>query len=154
MARSDALAQTGAPARLAERLAALATTELVPEMALVARMSGAQPETAAKAILSLSALFRIGRMEDAARTIVTTDYYDGLALSRAHDMIAAARRGMAVAALKGHGQADDPVAAWVAAGGERIDRTRERLQALTESGDITLSRLAVAAGLMHDLTGL
>ncbi len=154
MARTEALAQTGAPARLAERLAALPTTELVPEMALVARLSGTRPEAAAKAILSLSALFRIGRIEDAARTIVTTDYYDGLALSRAHDMIAAARRGMAVAALKAHADADDPVAAWVTAGGERIDRTRERLQALTESGDITLSRLAVAAGLMHDLAGL
>ncbi len=153
-ARVDAIAQSGAPAKLAERLAGLSLSELVPEMALVARLGEASPDEAAKAILSLNALFRIGRIEDAARSIMPGDYYDGLALSRAHDMIAAARRGMAVAALRTHGKADDPVAAWVQAGGQRIERARERLQGLTESGEITLSRLAVAAGLMNDLAGM
>ena len=46
----------------------------------------------------------------------------------------------------------DPVAAWLEAGGDRIAKTRERLQALTEGGDITVSRLSVASGLMSDLT--
>jgi glutamate dehydrogenase len=46
------------------------------------------------------------------------------------------------------------VAAWVDAGGQRIARARERLQALTEGGEITVSRLTVAAGLMSDLTDL
>ena len=49
---------------------------------------------------------------------------------------------MAVAALAGFGKAGDPVAAWLEAGGERIAATRERLQALTEGGDITVSRLS------------
>ena len=154
IARVEALAQSGAPPKLAERLAALADAELVPEMALVGRIAAVPADAAARAILSLNAQFRIGRIEDAARSIVTTDYYDGLALSRAHDMIGIARRGMAVAALRNHASADDPVAAWVEAGGERIRRARERLQALTEGGDITLSRLSVAAGLMNDLAGV
>jgi glutamate dehydrogenase len=154
IARSQGLVQAGAPGRLAERLAALPVAELIPEMAMVARLAGVGPEAAAKAILSLSAHFRIGRIEDAARTIVVSDYYDGLALSRAHDMIAAARRGMAVAALRSQGKAEDAVSAWIEAGGARIERARERLQALTESGDVTLSRLSVAAGLMNDLAEL
>ena len=77
-----------------------------------------------------------------------------MALSRAGDTIGAARRGMAVAALTGFGKAGDPVAAWLEAGGERIGKARERLQALTEGGDITVSRLSVASGLMSDLAGL
>jgi glutamate dehydrogenase len=36
----------------------------------------------------------------------------------------------------------------------RISRTRDRLQSLTEGGDITVSRLTVAAGLMSDLTDI
>ena len=48
--------------------------------------------------------------------------------------------------------AADPVAAWLEAGGERVARIRERLQALTEGGDITVSRLSVASGLMSDLS--
>ena len=52
------------------------------------------------------------------------------------------------------GAKGDPVAAWLDAGGERIARARERLVALTEGGDITVSRLTVASGLMSDMTGL
>ncbi|WP_210212743.1 hypothetical protein, partial [Mesorhizobium sp. M7A.F.Ca.ET.027.03.2.1] len=62
--------------------------------------------------------------------------------------------GIAVAALTGHAGTADPVAAWLDAGGERVARIRERLQALTEGGDITVSRLSVASGLMSDLTGM
>ena len=53
-------------------------------------------------------------------------------------------------AAKAKGDKSDPVAAWLASGGERIARLRDRLQALTE-GDVTVSKLSVAAGLMGDL---
>jgi glutamate dehydrogenase len=85
------------------------------------------------------------------RSIAVTDYYDGLALARASDTIGHARRGIAVSALTADGTSGDPVAAWLAAGGERIRRTREQLQALTEGGELTVSRLSVASGLMSDL---
>jgi glutamate dehydrogenase len=68
-------------------------------------------------------------------------------------MIGAARRGMTVSVLTGYGDRAEPVAAWIEAGGQRMAQARERLQALTESGDISLSRLTVAAGIMADLAG-
>ena len=153
-ARRAGFAAAGAPAKLAEHLAALDVYELIPDIALVGRQAGVAAETAARAFFGVSEAFRIGRIEDAARAIQPSDYYDGLALSRANDMIGAARRGIAISALASFGTAADPVAAWIEAGGERIARARERLQALTEGGDITVSRLSVAAGLMGDLTGL
>src|SRR5690606_19311051 len=134
-----------------EQLALAEIAELVPDIALVAKTAKADMVSAAKAFFAVSEAFRIGRIEDAARAISTPDYYDGLALSRATDMIGAARRGIAVAALTRFGKQADPVAAWLSAGGEAISRTRERLQALTEGGDITVSRLSVASGLMADL---
>ena len=79
----------------------------------------------------------------------------GWRLSRAagHDRRRpAGHRGLGAFGVRG--QADQPVGAWLEAGGERIARTRERLQALTEGGDITVSRLSVASGLMSDLTAL
>jgi glutamate dehydrogenase len=151
-ARRHGFFKVGAPERLAERLALADVAELVPDIALVAKTAKADVVAAAKAYFGVSEAFRISRIEDAARGISTPDYYDGLALSRATDMIGAARRGIAVAALTGYGKEADPVAAWLAAGGERVGRTRERLQALTEGGDITVSRLSVASGLMADLT--
>jgi glutamate dehydrogenase len=105
----------------------------------------------ARAFFAVTGGSRSGRVVDAAGAISTSDYYEDLALSRAIDTIGAARRGIAVAALAGFGKTDDSVAAWLESGGTHVARTRERLQALTESGEITVSRLSVAAGLMSDL---
>ncbi|MER9934741.1 NAD-glutamate dehydrogenase [Mesorhizobium sp. M0088] len=148
------LFKSGAPEGLAGQLALSEVAELIPDIALTARTAGADIVAAAKAFFAVSDAFRIPRVEDAARSITPSDYYDQLALSRATDTIGAARRGIAVAALTGHAKTADPVVAWLDAGGERVARIRERLQALTEGGDITVSRLSVASGLMSDLTGM
>ncbi|MBX3598962.1 MAG: NAD-glutamate dehydrogenase [Rhizobiaceae bacterium] len=152
--RRDGYIEAGVPEALAQRLALTEVSELIPDIALVAKQSGSDIIAAAKAFFALTDAFRIGRIEDASRSIATADYYDGLALSRALDMTSAARRGMAVSALTRYEKAGDPVGAWLEAGGERIARLRERLQTLTEGGELTVSRLSVAAGLMGDLTGL
>jgi glutamate dehydrogenase len=144
----------GASAALARRLTALRLAEIIPDIAALAGQAGAALDKAAAAFLAVTEAFRIGRIEDAARQIQPADYYEGLALGRANDMIGAARRGIAAAALKDGGGARDPVGAWIGAGGDRVARTRERLQALTEGGDITVARLTVASGLMADLAGL
>ncbi len=150
--RRHGLFKAGAPEKLAEQLAMAEVAELIPDIALTARMANADIVAAAKAFFAVSDAFRIPRVEDAARSIMPSDYYDQLALSRAADTIGASRRGIAVAALTAHADTADPVAAWLEAGGERVGRIRERLQALTEGGDITVSRLSVASGLMSDLT--
>ena len=150
-ANRHAFVAGGAPDTLAERLSNLTVAELIPDIALVARRSGAELLAAARAFFAVSEAFRIVRIEEAARTITPSDYYDGLALSRATDMIGAARRGIAISALQNHAKSDDPVASWLEAGGERIVRVRERLQALTEGGELSVSRLTVASGLMSDL---
>ncbi|MGB3500541.1 MAG: NAD-glutamate dehydrogenase [Mesorhizobium sp.] len=149
--RREALIAAQVPAALAERLSRLELAEFVPDIALVARRAKAGLVEAARAYFAVTEAFRIGRIEDAARALSPSDYYDGMALSRAEDTIAAARRSIAIAALTGFAKSADPVADWLASGGERIGRLRERLQALTEGGDITVSRLSVAAGLMGDL---
>ena len=149
--RTHALFKAGAPERLAERIAFLNIVELIPDIVRVAGEAKADLVAAARAFFAVSDAFRVGRISDAARTIMPADYYDGLALSRAMETINAARRGMAVNALGGHGKDDDPVGAWLEAGGHRFTRARDRLQTLTEGGDLTVSRLSVAAGLMSDL---
>ncbi|TPI33807.1 NAD-glutamate dehydrogenase [Mesorhizobium sp. B3-1-9] len=152
--RRHGLFKGGAPEKLAGQLALAEVAELIPDVALTARTANADIVSAAKAFFAVSDAFRIPRVEEAARSIMPPDYYDQLALSRATDTIGVARRGIAVAALTAHGTAADPVGAWLEAGGERVARIRERLQALTEGGDITVSRLSVASGLMSDLTGM
>ena len=150
--RAHELFKAGAPEDLAQRVAFLSIAELVPDIADVARDAKADLVDAARAFFAVTDAFRIGRISDAARSITPNDYYDGLALARATETVGAARRGAAVAALSAYGKKNDPVAVWLEAGGDRIARARDRLQALTEGGDLTVSRLSVAAGLLADLS--
>lgn len=152
--RSHAYFKAGAPDPLSANLALLDILHLVPDIALVAQTSGADLQAAARAFFAVTDLFRIGKIEEAVRSIVSTDYYDGLALARASDLIGVARRAIAGAALATAPQDADAVAHWVEEGMTRVARTRERLQALTEGGDLTVSRLTVAAGLLADLAGI
>jgi glutamate dehydrogenase len=149
--RTHELFKAGAPEALAKRIAFLSIAELVPDIARVASEAKSGLVEAAQAFFAVTDAFRIGRISDAARALSPSDYYDGLALSRATEMISSARNGMAAAALSRFGKQDDPVATWLEAGGERVARVRDRLQALTEGGELTVSRLTVASGLMSDL---
>ncbi|MFC6488170.1 NAD-glutamate dehydrogenase [Nitratireductor sp. GCM10026969] len=141
----------GTPADLAERLAFLDVSTLVPDIDLAAEAAGANLANAAGAFFAITEAFRISRIEAAAGSIAPSDYYDGLALTRALDTIDAARRSLTVAALSQYGSSTDAVAQWTEAGGEQVVRVRERLQSLTD-GDITVSRLTVASGLLADLS--
>ncbi len=147
-----AFVEKGAPEKLAQRLANLQLAGIMPDIALIAHLASADLVATAKTYFGVSEAFRIGRIEEAARTIPVTDYYDGLALSRASDTITQAARGITIAALKKHGKDKDPAATWFAEDAARIDQVKNRMVALTEGGDLTVSRLAVAAGLMSDLT--
>src|SRR5690606_34350014 len=89
----------GVPVDLARKLALLDALALVPDIALSAHAAGADLNRAAEAYFAISEAFRLGRMEAAAESVSPSDYYDGLALARALDMIDMARRNITVAAL-------------------------------------------------------
>jgi glutamate dehydrogenase len=141
----------GAPEKLGTRLANMTLAGLVPEIALIAEATKAELLTTAKAFFAVTEMFRIGRIENAANSIEVSDYYDGLALRRAQDMIGQARRSITEVALRKAKPGDDAAQAWADADRDRIDRTRNRIVSLVDSGDLTLSRLTVAAGLLGDL---
>ncbi len=151
--RVESLVQSGVPRELADRIAQLHIAELIPDIALVAASAKVELEIAAAAFFAVTEIFRIGRISEAARSISIADHYDELALTRVSDQINAARRGIAVLALTSFPVSATPVQEWVEAGGQGTERARGRLQSLTESGEITLSRLMLASGLMSDLAG-
>lgn len=145
------LRNASVPPELAEKLAWLHVQLLVPDILYTAEMANVDLADAAKTFFAITEMFRLNRIESAASDLAPTDYFDALALSQAMNRIDAARRAMAVAALANWSESDEPALSWADAGGERVVRVRERLQALVEGGEITVSRLSVAAGLMADL---
>lgn len=141
----------GAPEALAQWLAHLQLASILPDIALIAELAKAGIVDTAKTYFTVNEFFRIGQIAEAARAIPVTDYYDGLALSRSSETIMQAARDISIRTLAQFGAESNPAEAWLAADRERIDLVRGRMVALTEGGDLTVSRLAVAAGFLSDL---
>lgn len=140
----------GAPDSLAEKLARLSALLAAPDIALVAAEGDTALSDAARIHGAVDEALGLARIEAALRSFAATDYFDGLALWRAGDMIGAARRAIAAAALRGGG--GDPVAIWLARR-DPAGTVRAQVRAIADGGEITVSRLTVAAGLLGDLAG-
>ncbi len=148
--RLNELTAAGVPRELAWRLASLPALMLAPDVVLIATKAGRPVAEIAAIYFAVGSRFAIGTIVEAARGIATVDYYDGLALDRALDVIGDAERriSLAIAAGGGHGLA--AVDAWIAAKAERVERVRASIREIAATG-LTLSKLTVAASLLGDL---
>jgi len=150
-AAEKAYAGQGAPAHLATELAMIELASVIPDIILVARTAKAQAPQAANVYFALTELFGMARLESQAARIPVHDYYDGLALEQAQNLLAESLRKIAAAVLADFGGKAEPVAAWRQADtAGRIGETAARLQTLAAQ-DMSISRLTVAAGILADL---
>ena len=137
----------------ARRLAMLPITAMAPDILAASDATDRPTVDAARGYFDVTRRFRIGRLEHLAHRLAAHDYFDGLARQRALDTIHAARLAITIAALT-EGEGADPtqaVGAWVDVNKMRIGRVQDRIAELTDHGDLTVSRLTVAAGLLGDL---
>jgi glutamate dehydrogenase len=116
-AKRDLLIASKVPAALAERLARIELAELVPDVALVAHLAKAGIRRRGEGLFRVTDALRISRIEEAARALSPSDYYDAMALSRAEDTIDAARRGNRGCGAERSCQGGRPGRAWLEAGG-------------------------------------
>ncbi|MGV8937660.1 MAG: NAD-glutamate dehydrogenase [Allorhizobium sp.] len=143
--------RAGVPEDLAADIARLSTLTLVPEVMQIAQQTGASLARAVEGYIAVTEVFRIGRLLNAAQRVSTADHYDSLALTRCVDQIATARRNIVIAALTHHAAEKQPVHAWHAHDRIRINQLGTELVAISEGSEPSLSRIAVAAGLLTDL---
>ncbi len=144
----------GLPDKIAARLAMLPIMASAPDIIAAADATSRDIVPTAKAYFEVTQNFRIGRIERLAEQLPSDDYFDGLARQRALDTIHSARLAITKTALGANGS--DPSAAvdeWVDTNKLRIGRVQQRIVELTDHGELTVSRLTVAAGLMGDLVG-
>ena len=145
--RAAAFVAAGVPEGLAAPIAALPLVAAVPDMVLVAERTRASLDEAAAAFIGVAERFRILRLFELSRRIPVADYYDALALDRARGLLADAHRGIAAAALAGDGGLDG----WLARHGQEVARTLGAVAEITGADATSVSRFAVAAGLIGDL---
>jgi glutamate dehydrogenase len=157
----DAIAETaplaaeleaqGAPVELVTEIRMLSALVIVPEIMLIADRTGESMARATESYFAVTETFRVNRLIVSGERIGTSDHYESLALSRSLQQLASARRDIVTAALTEHRKEKKPVEAWIAADRVRVNRIGAELMTLGESGELTLPKISVAAGLLGDL---
>ncbi len=139
--------EAGAPEAIARTLARLPIAGLIPDILFAATQTGKSLNSAAMVFFSITDTFRIGKMVQAARTIETSDYYEGLALDRALQSLHKARRDIVIDILNSGGNSEH----WLKANHEAVESTLAQISGIVESDQATVSRLTVAANVLADL---
>ena len=147
--RRQQLAAAGVPDALATRVADLRPLIAAPDIVLVADRSRNPINRVAATYFAVTAFFGIERLTGAE--IAAADYFDRLALDRARDVIGDAKRKLTAAVLESGAWGAAAVAAWAATRKAEVERVRAATGAMASSG-LTVSKLAVAASMLEDLT--
>ena len=150
-AAARASVAAGVPEAIAVRLAALPILADATDIHLVAEKAGTKLARAASVYFAVGEHFRIARIENAARRLPITDYYDGLALDRALQRLAEAHRAIAAEALAENAGHAAPFARWLDARQSVVERIVARVGQITEGDELNVSRVAVAANLLAEL---
>jgi glutamate dehydrogenase len=148
-ARQQGLIAAGLPDALAARFADLVALAAAPDIVLVADRSRNPVNRVAATYFAVAAFFGVERLTGAE--IAAADYFDRLAIDRARDVIGDAERKLTAAALAGGAWGTAAVEAWAAQRKADVERARSAIGAIASSG-LTVSKFAVAASLLDDLT--
>ncbi|QRM53618.1 NAD-glutamate dehydrogenase [Sinorhizobium sp. BG8] len=149
--RIRALEDKGVPGELVSELADLSAMTFVPEIMQIAGATGESLLKTAQTYTGIASQLNIDRLLVAAARVPTTDSYENLALQRSLNDISAARRDLTVSVLGSRSGHKSPIAAWQEEDRERLAKIGGRLASLTEAGEATLAKIAVAAGVLSDL---
>jgi glutamate dehydrogenase len=139
------------PEALARKLASLPVLSAAPDIVKVAEVTKKSVEAVCSVYFAIGGFFQIDRIVEAAHAIELADHYDRLALDRTLSEIALSQRRLAAEVLATGQSGEKAVSAWKQQRGLRVERTRASIQDITGSA-VSLSKLAVAVGLLADLT--
>jgi glutamate dehydrogenase len=149
--RAETFTSGGAPSGIARRIAELGALSFATDIVLVADRTKSPVAAAAGAFFGVLDAFGLAEIVDKGSRIVLADRFDRMALDRALANLMRAQRDLTADVLGfGRGEVATRLAAWRQARPDAIDRVAAAVTGLT-TGEMTVSRLSVAAGLLSDL---
>jgi glutamate dehydrogenase len=141
----------GTPRDIAKTVAQLPVMGLATDIVLVSERSKVSVASSAAAFFGVLETFNLGAIIEQASRIVLSDRFDRMALDRALANLMRAQRDLAVDVLTaGSGPIAGRQNKWKASQNDAVNRAIGAVASLTE-GELTVSRLSVAAGLLSDL---
>ena len=147
------LANSGIPNDLARRLVLLEMIGSVPALTKLATESRKPVVEVARVGNIAAEHLRTGELKSRANTLKLGDYYDRLAVSSALNTLDAAARGITRDVLTSHANGASDFSSWVQSNGQRFAQAKNSLDEIAGSGEISVSRLTVAAAQVRELAG-
>ncbi len=145
--RSARFVEAGVPEGLAREIARLDFAADAPNAVLVAERTGRDIAEVVAPFAQLDDYFRIGELRARAEEMAVEDYFDRLAINSTLAILSDAHRQLAVGVLGHPGGFEG----WCAQDDPAIVRTKQSLDDILDSGNLTLARLTVAASQARDL---
>ena len=150
-AREAELTGAGVPEALARAIALLPVVSYASDIVLVSERTGVRVEDGAAAFFGVVAAFDLWPVIAQGRALVLADRFDRMALDRALANLMRAQRDLTADVLRAaDGPVDERLAVWHGRRQAGIARTAAAVAEMTQ-GEVTVSRLSVAAGLLADL---
>ncbi|MEM7696380.1 MAG: NAD-glutamate dehydrogenase [Pseudomonadota bacterium] len=153
--REEELRAAGVPDESAMRLARVALAKSALDIVVVGDRCTIPLPEAGDVWFAVDAHFRFAGLDRIARAVPVGDYYDGLALDRARRALADAHNRLAEAVLTTttaeDGNGAERVAKWAETRATALQRTERAVAEIVDGGTVSISRIAVASGLLKDL---
>ncbi len=146
------LEQSGATPDVAGRIAMLDILSHATAVARLAHGTGRAIVEAARVAFAASDYFRLDDLKQLAAGLQLRDYYDRLAINGAIHTLDSARRALSREILLTAEKGAADFSAWEREHGGRLARVKAALDEMATTGDVTVSRLTVAASQVRDLT--
>lgn len=150
-AQAQGFVDGGTPKKIAMRIAELSALTLASEVVLISTQTGKPIKECAIAFFGVLATFSLGRITEQSESIPMDDYFDRMALDRALANLMRAQRNLTVSVLSlSKGNPEVALAKWMDLRADDVTRTLGLVSGMIE-GQLSVSRLSVAAGLLSDL---
>ncbi|GAB5374481.1 MAG: NAD-glutamate dehydrogenase [Acuticoccus sp.] len=157
-ARTTQLREAGVPDESARRLALVPLAIAALDIVTVADRREVPLFEAAEVWFGVDQRFRFGALDDIAKQVDVSEYYDGLALDRARRALADAHNTLALNVLSSTspaiGNGTERLADWLSSRQRMIARTERAVDEVVNSGEVSISRIAVASGMLSDLASM
>jgi glutamate dehydrogenase len=160
MNRIKELEEAGVPHDVADDVAALPLWSTAPEIAQLAHARALDIDLVAGAYFAVGTIVGLDRLRGLASRIVASEHWDRLAIRRIVDDLFAGQRALTaqvLAAFSGdktnRSRADGVKAAdeWAAEHADTLERTKNFLNELERTGDLTVAKLTLANSQIHEL---
>jgi glutamate dehydrogenase len=147
------LSTAGVPRALAGRLSMLELIGSVPALTRLAETSRRPVTEVAGIGFAAAEHLRIGELKSRAAGLKISDYYDRLAVNGALATLDGAARGITRDVLKAANGAVGDFDSWAKANAQHLAQAKSGLDEIAGAGEITVSRLTVAASRVRELAG-